>query len=48
MAWQELTPTTALVTGASLGFGRAVAVALHDAGAARPRARDRGSGAAVP
>jgi NAD(P)-dependent dehydrogenase (short-subunit alcohol dehydrogenase family) len=33
MARQELTGTTALVTGASRGFGRAIAVALHDAGA---------------
>ncbi len=33
MASQELTGTTALVTGASSGFGRATTVALHDAGA---------------
>jgi NADP-dependent 3-hydroxy acid dehydrogenase YdfG len=33
MASQELTDTTALVTGASRGFGRAVAVALRNAGA---------------
>jgi len=33
MASHELTDTTALVTGASRGFGRAVAVALRDAGA---------------
>src|SRR5258705_9476714 len=33
MASHELTDTTALVTGASRGLGRAVAVALHDAGA---------------
>ena len=33
MASQELTGTTALVTGASRGFGRAVTVALHEAGA---------------
>src|SRR6266568_695190 len=33
MTRQELTGTTALVTGASRGFGRAVAAALHDAGA---------------
>jgi NAD(P)-dependent dehydrogenase (short-subunit alcohol dehydrogenase family) len=33
MTSQQLTGTTALVTGASRGFGRAVAVALHAAGA---------------
>jgi len=33
MASHELTDTTALVTGASRGLGRAVAVALRDAGA---------------
>ena len=33
MASQELTGTTALVTGASSGFGRATTVALHNAGA---------------
>jgi NAD(P)-dependent dehydrogenase (short-subunit alcohol dehydrogenase family) len=33
MASTELTGTTALVTGATRGFGRAIAVALHDAGA---------------
>lgn len=33
MESSELTGTTALVTGASRGFGRAIAVALHDAGA---------------
>ena len=33
MAWSEIAGTTALVTGASRGFGRAVAVALHAAGA---------------
>jgi NAD(P)-dependent dehydrogenase (short-subunit alcohol dehydrogenase family) len=33
MASQELTGTTALVTGASRGFGRAIALALHGAGA---------------
>jgi NAD(P)-dependent dehydrogenase (short-subunit alcohol dehydrogenase family) len=33
MAWSELSGTTALVTGASRGFGRAIAVALHEAGA---------------
>jgi NAD(P)-dependent dehydrogenase (short-subunit alcohol dehydrogenase family) len=33
MARQELTGTTALVTGAGRGFGRAIAVALHGAGA---------------
>jgi NAD(P)-dependent dehydrogenase (short-subunit alcohol dehydrogenase family) len=32
MAGQDLTGTTALVTGASRGFGRAIAVALDDAG----------------
>ena len=33
MPAQELTDTTALVTGASSGFGRATTVALHNAGA---------------
>jgi NAD(P)-dependent dehydrogenase (short-subunit alcohol dehydrogenase family) len=33
MAWSELSGTTALVTGATRGFGRAIADALHDAGA---------------
>jgi NAD(P)-dependent dehydrogenase (short-subunit alcohol dehydrogenase family) len=33
MVSQDLTATTALVTGAGRGFGRAVAVALHGAGA---------------
>jgi len=33
MAWSELSGTTALVTGATRGFGRAIAVALHEAGA---------------
>jgi len=33
MSWTELEGTTALVTGASRGFGRAIAGALHDAGA---------------
>jgi len=33
MAWSELSGTTALVTGASRGFGRAIAVALNEAGA---------------
>ena len=33
MSPPEITTTTALVTGASRGFGRAIAVALHDAGA---------------
>jgi NAD(P)-dependent dehydrogenase (short-subunit alcohol dehydrogenase family) len=33
MASSDITGTTALVTGASRGFGRATAVALHDAGA---------------
>ncbi len=33
MSWTELEGTTALVTGAGRGFGRAIAVALHDAGA---------------
>ena len=33
MGWSELTGTTALVTGASRGFGRGIATALHDAGA---------------
>jgi NAD(P)-dependent dehydrogenase (short-subunit alcohol dehydrogenase family) len=33
MTGSELVGTTALVTGASRGFGRAIAVALHDAGA---------------
>jgi NAD(P)-dependent dehydrogenase (short-subunit alcohol dehydrogenase family) len=33
MASQELTGTTALVTGAGRGFGRAATVALHEAGA---------------
>ena len=33
MASQELTDTTALVTGAGRGFGRATTVALHNAGA---------------
>ena len=33
MAWTELTGTTALVTGATRGFGRSIAVTLHDAGA---------------
>jgi NAD(P)-dependent dehydrogenase (short-subunit alcohol dehydrogenase family) len=33
MAWTELSGTTALVTGATRGFGRSIAVALHDAGA---------------
>jgi NAD(P)-dependent dehydrogenase (short-subunit alcohol dehydrogenase family) len=33
MAWTELSGTTALVTGATRGFGRAIAVALHDGGA---------------
>ncbi|HEY7429690.1 MAG TPA: SDR family oxidoreductase [Streptosporangiaceae bacterium] len=33
MSHQELTGTTALVTGASRGFGRGIATALHQAGA---------------
>jgi len=33
MAGTELSGTTALVTGATRGFGRSIAVALHDAGA---------------
>ena len=33
MGWSELAGTTALVTGASRGFGRGIATALHDAGA---------------
>jgi NAD(P)-dependent dehydrogenase (short-subunit alcohol dehydrogenase family) len=33
MTGSELSGTPALVTGASRGFGRAIAVALHDAGA---------------
>ena len=33
MAGSELSGTTALVTGASRGFGRAITVALHEAGA---------------
>jgi len=33
MGWSELAGTTALVTGASRGFGRGIASALHDAGA---------------
>ena len=33
MTGSELTGPTALVTGASRGFGRGIAVALHDAGA---------------
>lgn len=33
MTRANLTGTTAMVTGASRGFGRAIAVALHDAGA---------------
>ena len=33
MASMELSGTTALVTGATRGFGRSIAVALHDAGA---------------
>jgi NADP-dependent 3-hydroxy acid dehydrogenase YdfG len=33
MAPQELTDTTALVTGASRGCGRAIALAFHHAGA---------------
>jgi NAD(P)-dependent dehydrogenase (short-subunit alcohol dehydrogenase family) len=33
MAWSELKGTTALVTGASRGFGRAITAALHEAGA---------------
>lgn len=33
MASTELSGTTALVTGATRGFGRSIAVALHDAGA---------------
>ena len=33
MAGSKLSGTTALVTGASRGFGRAIAVALHDGGA---------------
>jgi NADP-dependent 3-hydroxy acid dehydrogenase YdfG len=44
MPTQELSGTTALVTGASRGFGRAIAVALskhgtHVAGVARDRGR---------
>ena len=33
MAWLELSGTTAVVTGASRGFGRGIATALHKAGA---------------
>lgn len=33
MAWTELSGTTAVVTGATRGFGRSTAVALHEAGA---------------
>lgn len=33
MAWSALKGTTAVVTGASRGFGRAIATALHEAGA---------------
>jgi NAD(P)-dependent dehydrogenase (short-subunit alcohol dehydrogenase family) len=33
MTASEISGTTALITGASRGFGRAIAVALHDAGA---------------
>src|SRR5437867_5069326 len=33
MTMSELGGTSALVTGATRGFGRAIAVALHDAGA---------------
>lgn len=33
MGWSELTGTTALVTGASRGFGRGIVTALHAAGA---------------
>ena len=33
MGWSELRGTTALVTGASRGFGRGIATALHEAGA---------------
>jgi NADP-dependent 3-hydroxy acid dehydrogenase YdfG len=44
MSTQELSATTAIVTGASKGFGRAIATALCQAGAnvigvARDRAR---------
>jgi NAD(P)-dependent dehydrogenase (short-subunit alcohol dehydrogenase family) len=44
MPTQELSGTTALVTGASRGFGRAIAIALakhgaHVVGVARDRAR---------
>ena len=44
MPTQELSGTTALVTGASRGFGRAIAIALssrgaHVVGGARDRAR---------
>jgi NAD(P)-dependent dehydrogenase (short-subunit alcohol dehydrogenase family) len=43
MPTQELSGTTALVTGASRGFGRAIAMARHGAhvvvGVARDRAR---------
>jgi NAD(P)-dependent dehydrogenase (short-subunit alcohol dehydrogenase family) len=33
MAGSKLSGTTALVTGGTRGFGRAIAVALHDTGA---------------
>jgi NAD(P)-dependent dehydrogenase (short-subunit alcohol dehydrogenase family) len=39
MPTQELTGTTALVTGASRGFGRGVAIALFPGGC--PRRRNR-------